>query len=108
MGSLRNAQPLGEGAAASERQALVGQPGDEEKAEVAPKSSDDSPMPSDEDESRFVTGKRLALIFIGLLSSVFLVQLDQTIVSTALPRIVSQFNALSQVTWVVTACHSPL
>lgn len=29
--------------------------------------------------------------------------LDQTIVATALPKIVSQFDALSQVTWVATA-----
>ncbi|KZW04065.1 ABC transporter [Exidia glandulosa HHB12029] len=57
----------------------------------------------EDDESRFVTGKKLVLIFVGFLSSVFLIALDQTIVSTALPRIVSQFNALSQVTWVVSA-----
>lgn len=30
----------------------------------------------------------------------FLVQIDQSIVSTAVPRIASQFNALEQVTWI--------
>jgi MFS family permease len=33
-----------------------------------------------------------------------LVALDQTIVATALPKIVSDFDALSQVTWVASGC----
>lgn len=33
----------------------------------------------------------------------FLFALDQTIVATALPRIVSQFNALSSIAWVASA-----
>lgn len=35
--------------------------------------------------------------------SILLVALDQSIVATALPRIVSQFNALSDVSWVASA-----
>jgi len=35
--------------------------------------------------------------------SFFLVALDQTIVATALPKIVSDFDALSEVTWVASA-----
>jgi MFS family permease len=34
-----------------------------------------------------------------------LVALDQTIVATAIPQIVSDFNGLSQVTWVASACE---
>jgi MFS family permease len=37
------------------------------------------------------------------MASLFLVALDQTIISTALGRIVEDFNAYSSLTWVVTA-----
>lgn len=40
---------------------------------------------------------------ISVMASMFLVALDQTIVSTALGRIVEEFNAYSSLTWVVTA-----
>ena len=35
--------------------------------------------------------------------TMFLAALDQTIVSTALPRITSELNGLAQLSWVVTA-----
>ncbi|KAJ2955890.1 hypothetical protein NQZ79_g8191 [Umbelopsis isabellina] len=44
-------------------------------------------------------GIKLALIFLGVL----LAALDQTIVTTALPKIASDFNALNKVSWVGTA-----
>jgi MFS family permease len=40
----------------------------------------------------------------AFLLSILLVALDQTIVATALPKIVSDFDALSQVTWVASGC----
>lgn len=40
---------------------------------------------------------------ISVMASLFLVALDQTIVSTALGKIVEEFNAFSSLTWVVTA-----
>jgi len=39
----------------------------------------------------------------GFLLSVLLIALDQTIVATALPRIASDFDALDQLTWIVSA-----
>jgi MFS family permease len=36
-------------------------------------------------------------------SSVFLVALDESIVATALPKLSSQFHALEELTWVVSA-----
>ncbi|RIA88399.1 major facilitator superfamily domain-containing protein [Glomus cerebriforme] len=45
----------------------------------------------------------LYLIMIGLSIGVFLAALDQTIVTTALPAIASEFGALDQITWVATA-----
>lgn len=43
------------------------------------------------------------IVMISVMASLFLVALDQTIVSTALGRIVEEFNAFSSLTWVVTA-----
>lgn len=43
------------------------------------------------------------IIMISVMASLFLVALDQTIISTALGRIVEDFNAYSSLTWVVTA-----
>lgn len=43
------------------------------------------------------------IIMISVMASLFLVALDQTIISTALGRIVEEFNAYSSLTWVVTA-----
>jgi EmrB/QacA subfamily drug resistance transporter len=43
------------------------------------------------------------IIMISVMASLFLVALDQTIVSTALGKIVEDFNAYSSLAWVVTA-----
>jgi MFS family permease len=43
------------------------------------------------------------IIMISVMASLFLVALDQTIVSTALGKIVEDFNAYSSLSWVVTA-----
>ncbi|CAE6398889.1 unnamed protein product [Rhizoctonia solani] len=53
-------------------------------------------------QSQYLTGVKLALAFIGMLLSILLVALDQTIVATALPKIASHFDALSQVSWIVS------
>jgi EmrB/QacA subfamily drug resistance transporter len=51
---------------------------------------------------RFTIGRILA-IYAGLMVALFLAALDQTIVATALPRIVSDLGGLSQYSWVITA-----
>ena len=43
------------------------------------------------------------IIMISVMASLFLVALDQTIISTALGRIVEDFDAFSSLSWVVTA-----
>ncbi|CAG8458779.1 36321_t:CDS:2 [Racocetra persica] len=48
-------------------------------------------------------GVELFLVVLGLGCAVFLAALDQTIVSTALPNIVSDFNGLDQIAWVATS-----
>jgi hypothetical protein len=51
----------------------------------------------------FLHGRQLVLVHAGLLMTTFLVALDQSIVSTALPRIASEFKQLEQISWVVSA-----
>ncbi|KAI9255508.1 major facilitator superfamily domain-containing protein [Sporodiniella umbellata] len=46
---------------------------------------------------------RLVMTFIGLQVSLFLAALDSTIIATALPKIGSEFNQVSIVSWVATA-----
>lgn len=43
------------------------------------------------------------VIMISVMASMFLVALDQTIVATALGKIVEDFNAFSSLSWIVTA-----
>jgi len=51
---------------------------------------------------RFTIGRILA-IYAGLMVALFLAALDQTIVATALPRIVSDLGGITQYSWVFTA-----
>ena len=48
-------------------------------------------------------GGRLVLATIGLMLGLFLAALDQTIVGTALPRIVAELQGLDYYSWVLTA-----
>src|SRR5215471_14081657 len=46
--------------------------------------------------------RRVLIIFSGLMLALLIASLDQTIVSTALPTIVSDLGGLSQLSWVIT------
>jgi EmrB/QacA subfamily drug resistance transporter len=46
--------------------------------------------------------RRVLVIFSGLMLALLIASLDQTIVSTALPTIVSDLGGLSQLSWVIT------
>jgi EmrB/QacA subfamily drug resistance transporter len=48
-------------------------------------------------------GRRLVLVTVGIMLALFLAALDQTIVGTALPRIVAELNGLEFYAWVLTA-----
>jgi EmrB/QacA subfamily drug resistance transporter len=50
-----------------------------------------------------VSKRELYLVFAGLMLALTLASLDQNIVSTALPRIVSDLGGLAHLSWVVTA-----
>jgi MFS family permease len=48
-------------------------------------------------------GEKLWLVFAGLMLALVLAALDQNIVATALPRIVSDLGGLAHLSWAVTA-----
>lgn len=50
-----------------------------------------------------LTLRNKLIIMISVMASLFLVALDQTIIATALGKIVEQFNAFDSLSWVVTA-----
>ncbi|ODN92812.1 major facilitator superfamily transporter [Cryptococcus wingfieldii CBS 7118] len=73
-----------------------------EKAAELPKHEDAAPQA---DESGLLSGARLYLVFLAMMLCVFLLLIlftDQSIVSTAIPVIVSDFNAFDQVSWIIT------
>ena len=47
--------------------------------------------------------KSKIIIMLSVMASLFLVALDQTIISTALGKIVEEFNAYDSLSWIVTA-----
>jgi EmrB/QacA subfamily drug resistance transporter len=50
-----------------------------------------------------LTLRRKLIIMVSVMASLFLVALDQTIIATALGKIVEEFNAFSSLSWIVTA-----
>src|SRR3989442_15630791 len=46
---------------------------------------------------------RLIVVTLGVMMSLLLAALDQTIVGTAMPRIVAELNGLDRYAWVITA-----
>lgn len=51
----------------------------------------------------YLSHKQILVVLGGLMAGMFLAALDQSIVGTALPQIVSEFNSLDKLSWVVTA-----
>jgi EmrB/QacA subfamily drug resistance transporter len=60
-------------------------------------------VPEPQALSATVSRRRLISILIGVMLGMLLAALDQTIVGTALPRIVANLGGLEQYAWVVTA-----
>ncbi|CAG8810594.1 26805_t:CDS:2, partial [Dentiscutata erythropus] len=65
---------------------------------ISTKNINDKEAQTVENDS-ILHGVELFLVTFGLCCAVFLAALDQTIVSTALPAIISDFNGLSQIAW---------
>ncbi|KAF4972080.1 hypothetical protein FZEAL_9673 [Fusarium zealandicum] len=59
--------------------------------------------PEDEDESKYPHGLKLAVIILSNMVAMFLVALDRTIITTAIPRITDDFKALGDISWYASA-----
>ena len=57
----------------------------------------------DDETPSYLSHDQIVKVLIGILAGVFLGALDQSIVGTALPRIVSDLGGLNHLSWVVTA-----
>src|SRR3954471_25018380 len=58
---------------------------------------------SDQHAPSYLSHREILVVLGGLMAGMFLAALDQSIVGTALPQIVSEFNSLDKLSWVVTA-----
>jgi len=54
-------------------------------------------------EPNYLSHQQIIVVLIGLMAGMLLAALDQSIVGTALPRIVSELGGLDRLSWVVTA-----
>ena len=54
------------------------------------------------DEHQYLSHQQIVIVLFGLMAGVLLAALDQSIVGTALPRIVSELGGLDKLAWVVT------
>ncbi|EPS43044.1 hypothetical protein H072_2976 [Dactylellina haptotyla CBS 200.50] len=78
---------------------------------MADEKSREAENPIDDAEANHVypTGSALASITVALVLAIFLVALDRTIISTAIPQITNEFNSLGDVGWygsayLITGC----
>ena len=55
------------------------------------------------DSDGYLSHRQILVVMSGLMVGMFLAALDQSIVSTALPRITSDLGGFSKLSWVVTA-----
>lgn len=58
---------------------------------------------AEEGEHSYLSHKQILVVMVGLMAGMLLAALDQSIVGTALPRIVSDLGGLDHLSWVVTA-----
>lgn len=69
---------------------------------VLPEPAMPAPLAFQEDEPRPFSRRTIALTLLGTMLVSFIATLDQTIVGTALPRIIATFSGFALITWVTT------
>jgi len=76
-------------------------PADKGEVTIVDNATDEKKKAEDEpeDESKYLTGMKLALLTLGLALSTFVIALDNTIIATAIPRITTVFDSLNDVGW---------
>jgi EmrB/QacA subfamily drug resistance transporter len=69
-----------------------------------PRRSPITPLPDgDPEPTGYLTHQQIVVVMFGVMAGMLLAALDQGIVGTALPRIVSDLGGLDKLSWVVTA-----
>jgi EmrB/QacA subfamily drug resistance transporter len=66
-------------------------------------TSPESPPADPFDQYNYLSHRQILVVLGGLMAGMFLAALDQSIIATALPRIVSDLGGLEHLSWVVTA-----
>ncbi|KAF4344955.1 major facilitator superfamily transporter [Fusarium beomiforme] len=67
------------------------------------KKLEDGELTTEEDESEWLSGWKLASMMISLTLAAFLMLLDMSIIATAVPRITSDFHSLPDIGWYASA-----
>jgi hypothetical protein len=67
--------------------------------DAAPSAKEKQPPTDAEEDMEYPHGVKLWVILGALCLAVFLVALDQTIVSTAIPKITDHFNSIGDIGW---------
>ena len=69
-----------------------------------PQQRPDGPATADDDATAAHRGadESILFLFLGLMITMLLASLNQTVLSTALPTIVGELNGVDQMTWVIT------
>ncbi|GJC87416.1 rubrofusarin-specific efflux pump aurT [Colletotrichum liriopes] len=94
----------------------------EKTVDVLDRAATDSPAtenpPSEskveeQDDAQYPHGLKLAVIILSNMMAMFLVALDRTIITTAIPRITDDFKALGDISWyasayLITSCATQL
>jgi hypothetical protein len=74
-----------------------------EKGVVESTPSLEEPVVALDDESHYITGTKLYLINTGLIISMFIVQMDSSIISTSVVAITDQLGGYEKSSWLFTA-----
>ncbi|KAH8727631.1 major facilitator superfamily domain-containing protein [Phaeosphaeriaceae sp. PMI808] len=82
-----------------EKSAVAQKMEDEKRDSTTSEKADEELAEEVEDESKYLTGYKLALLTLGLCLTTFVIALDNTIIATAIPKITSVFNSLEDVGW---------
>ncbi|KAI1746389.1 major facilitator superfamily domain-containing protein [Xylaria scruposa] len=75
---------------------------DNEKRASTHTESNDNPTHKDAD-SQHITGLKLGLVIVSLVLACFLLLLDTSVISTAIPKITDEFHSLADVGWYGSA-----
>ncbi|MCM2580183.1 MFS transporter [Streptomyces sp. MTZ3.1] len=70
---------------------------------MPPAHTPSGPSVTEPDPGTSADRRRIRLVFVGLMLSLLLAALDQTIVATALPKIVGELHGLERMSWAVTS-----